>query len=82
MSRGLAIAGMAISGIAIVGGVDTFLAPFCEGMGGGARIRDIGVLSVRAVPGIVGPAISGVGNTGEGILGLLSGRPFMTAVGN
>ncbi len=76
------MAGMAISGIAIVGGADTFLAAFCEGIGGVARIRGIGALSVRAAPGIVGPAISGVGNTGEGMLGLLSGRPFMTAVGN
>ena len=66
----------------MVGGADTFLAAFCVGMDGGARIRGIGVLSVRVAPGIVGPAISGVGSTGEGMLGLLSGRPFMTAAGN
>ena len=82
MSRGMAIAGMAMSGMAMVGGADTFLVPFCVGIEGGTRIRGIGVLSARTVPGNVGPAISGVGNTGEGILGLLSGRPFMTAVGN
>ena len=82
MSRGLAIAGMAISGIAMVGGEDIFPVVFCEGMEGGARIKGIGVFSDRAAPGIVGPATSGVAGTGEGMLGLLSGRPFITAVGN
>lgn len=82
MSRGLAVAGMTISGMAMVGGADTLLEAFCDGIDAVARIKGIGVISDRAAPGIVGPVTSGVGNWGEGILGLLSGKPFITAVGN